>query len=288
MSLRNSTAQSLAIVAKPLSFATKPFGLRDLKRRDDRHGRAEKRARRAGHERGMRSVPPRCVVRAAAGDARVRVQVDLIGAAIQGLEARLDQERVPARVGDVGAGDPVFRRGPLVGVRDDVFERVLRRHRDDMIRRVALEIHEGRAVRDDVLHVLHVGDVETRIEDLAGDPFRDRKPDFPVETGGGPDGELVSRRPRRFAARTVARGDAGRAGRLRLDQRRRSQQKRGAERDAGTETVAAHAFFLQARRQDGCGFDRARPPVASPRHPSLWHRLLSSPYFQQILDGADV
>ena len=58
--------------------------------------------------------------------------------------------------------------------------------------RVAFEVNEGRAVRDDVLHVLHVGDIEARIEDLAGDPFRDREPDLAVEVCRGTDGKLVS------------------------------------------------------------------------------------------------
>ena len=64
-----------------------------------------------------------------------------------------------------------------------------------MARRVAFEIDEGRAVRDDVLHVLHVGDIEPGIEDLAGYPFCHREPDLAVEARGRPDSKLVSRCP---------------------------------------------------------------------------------------------
>ena len=61
--------------------------------------------------------------------------------------------------------------------------------------RVAFEVDEGRAVRDDVLHVLHVGDIEARIEDLARDPFRHREPDLAVESRRRADSKLVSRCP---------------------------------------------------------------------------------------------
>ena len=55
----------------------------DLQRRDDGRGRAKKGSRPAGHERRIRSVPPGGVVRPAAGDAWVRVQVEPVGAAVQ-------------------------------------------------------------------------------------------------------------------------------------------------------------------------------------------------------------
>ena len=61
-----------------------------------------------------------------------------------------------------------------------------------MARRVAFEVDEGRAVRDDILHVLHIGDIEPGIEDLAGYPFCHREPDLAVGCGGRADGELVS------------------------------------------------------------------------------------------------
>jgi hypothetical protein len=58
--------------------------------------------------------------------------------------------------------------------------------------RGALEIDEGRAIRDDVLHVLHIGDIEARIENLACDPFRDREPDLAVEAHRRSYSKLVS------------------------------------------------------------------------------------------------
>ena len=98
--------------------------------------------------------------------------------------------------------------------------------------RVAFEVDEGRAVGDDVLHVLHVGDIEARIEDLARDPFSDCEPDLAVRVGRGADGKLVARRPRSLAAGTIACGYRRCARRLGLDQRRRCQHKRHTESDA--------------------------------------------------------
>ena len=58
--------------------------------------------------------------------------------------------------------------------------------------RVAFEIDEGRAVRDDVLHVLHIGDIEPGIENLARYTFCHREPDLAVEARRRSHSKLVS------------------------------------------------------------------------------------------------
>jgi hypothetical protein len=64
-----------------------------------------------------------------------------------------------------------------------------------MVGRIAFEVDEGRAIGNDVLHILHVGDIKAGIEDLAGYPFGHREPDLAVEAGRRPDSKLVSRCP---------------------------------------------------------------------------------------------
>ena len=58
--------------------------------------------------------------------------------------------------------------------------------------RIAFEIDEGRAVRDDILHVLHIGDIEPGIENLADDPLRDGEPYLAVEARRRSHSKLVS------------------------------------------------------------------------------------------------
>ena len=64
-----------------------------------------------------------------------------------------------------------------------------------MVCRVAFEVDEGRAVRDDVLHVLQLRDIEPGIEDLARYPSGYREPDLAVEPRGRSYSKLVSRCP---------------------------------------------------------------------------------------------
>lgn len=84
------------------------------------------------------SPVPRCrVVRRAARHRRIREQVNLIL-----TKPRTGKESRPPGVGDVRRGEaitPVLR-----GVRD----RVLVRHRDNMLRRVAVEVHKGLPIGD--------------------------------------------------------------------------------------------------------------------------------------------
>ena len=207
----------------------------------------------------MGSVPPGRVVRAAAGDAGVRVQVELIAATIQRLEAGTDQQRIAARVGDVGVGDAVLRRRTFVRIRNDILERVFSRHRNHMTCRIAFEIDECRPVRDDVLHVLHVRDVETRIEDLARDPLRNREPDFAVDPGRRADGKLVSRRPGCRAARTIACGDCRHPKRFGLGRLRPGQHERQ------TESALSTSLQRISLLQDGAPMmnDSWRFPISS-------------------------
>jgi hypothetical protein len=61
--------------------------------------------------------------------------------------------------------------------------------------RVTFEVDEGRTVRDDVLHVLHIRNIKARIESLADDPLRDGEPYLAIGRGGRADSKLVSRCP---------------------------------------------------------------------------------------------
>ena len=48
---------------------------------------------------------------------------------------------------------------------------------------VAFEVDEGRTVSNDVLHVLHVGDIKSGIKDFAHDPLRDGEPYLTIRRG---------------------------------------------------------------------------------------------------------
>ena len=98
--------------------------------------------------------------------------------------------------------------------------------------RVALEINEGRAVRDDVLHVLHVGDIEPGIENLAGYPFGHREPYLASERRQTSLRRACFPLSMKLRRRAIRCGYALIIGRLRLNEGGRCEDKRQRESDA--------------------------------------------------------
>ena len=139
-------------------------------------------------------------------------RLGLVGLGL-GREGEPHQDRVPARVGDVGGLDAVqavlVRRGHLAGHPAGVGHGL---HR---VRHVAgLEVGEGRAVRDDVLKGFDVGVVDGRVVDVAQDPARDRVPDLRRRVPGRAQavlaGQVEVRQRTRAAGRAVVDGNVDR------------------------------------------------------------------------------
>jgi hypothetical protein len=102
---------------------------------------------------------------------------------------------------------------------------------------VAFQINEAGTISDDVLHVLHVWDVKTRVEDLACDPIDHREPDLAIFLRRAADGQLVSGRPRGANAGTINCSSGGQGG---LDQCRHHERHQRREDDPHTRNIAPH------------------------------------------------
>jgi hypothetical protein len=132
--------------------------------------------------------------------------VELIGAAREGLEAGLDQDRRPDRIGDVGLGDPVAS-GPGVDLPVGEGPRVGDFHLVGGV--IPFQVHERPAVRDDELEVLDVGHVHLGVVDLGQDALAEGEPDLRVRGGGRAQAILGTGGPGRGATR-CPRGVGGR------------------------------------------------------------------------------
>jgi hypothetical protein len=118
-----------------------------------------------------------------------------------------------------------------------------------------------RAIRNDVLHVLHVQDVEPRIENLARDSLRDSEPRLGI--GRGRCFPLSTC----CAAWTIGRGCVPSAGRSRVDQCRRSHDKTQAEGGAYLRGFAAIEILIRLDRSQLC--DTHIGPIAEGRKDTL-------------------